>query len=122
MAVYRLLGGGYLLHKVGRSRVAHRETCPRVTWQMPSWLDAGAAGEAQVHRWPCPECRPVVGDGMDPQTRLEATRTRALVTPDAATLVDTLVEGRRSPPELVQTLLGQAAVVDDDLAKVLSGD
>ena len=79
LTVYRLRNGEYLLEKVGRSTVCHRPECPRVTRAMPSWLEAREEG--RVHRTPCPECQPLVGNAMDPHTRLEAQRYTVMSAP-----------------------------------------
>lgn len=97
LVVYRLRDGSYILSKVGRTTIAHRPECERVTRWMVTWLEAGE--EAKVHRYPCVECMPVVGDGMDPHTVLEATRYTALWAHSPDELVSLLLQGRPGQPE-----------------------
>lgn len=117
--VYRLISGGYVLTKIGRSTVAHTPTCSRVGPRMPAYIDVRDHEEAQVHRVPCPECRPVVGDRMDPQTRLEPTRFRASYVLYPESVVDTLAEGRAPAglPMLISRAIEESSQNDDDLAK-----
>lgn len=96
LIVYRVVDGSYLLSKIGRSQLAHRPECTRVTRWMVTWSNAGE--EAKVHRYPCPECAPEVGDRMDPHTVLETTRTSALIARDTDELIDLLLLGRPGDP------------------------
>jgi hypothetical protein len=84
--------GSYILSKVGRSLVAHKPECERVTWKMVSWLEAKEEGK--VRRVPCVNCRPVVGNEMDPHTMLEPSRYSARSAQDAQALLEMLLEGR----------------------------
>lgn len=92
LVVYRVVDGSYVLSKVGRSQLAHRPDCQRVNRWMVTWSTAGE--EAKVHRYPCPECAPDVGDRMDPHTVLETTRTSALLAADVPALIELLLAGR----------------------------
>lgn len=75
---------------------------------MPAWLDARE--EAKIHRTPCPECVPAVGDAMDPHTRLEPQRYTAMILPSLDDVVVLLSEGRGRTqlPAVVCRLLDQA--------------
>lgn len=70
---------------------------------MPSWLEAG--DEALIHRMPCLECLPTVGDEMDPQTILETTRYTVLQARDAEDVRRILVRGSSSQPVIVRKIL-----------------
>lgn len=114
LTVYGMDGGTFMVAKVGRSLVAHAPECPSVSPRMPTWLDAAgfaeSDGEARVHRVPCIECQPAVGDGMDPQTRLEPTRYSVLQANTPAELVTVLTRDRPAgsasqvPPLVVEVL------------------
>lgn len=116
--VYGLRDRSYILSKVGRTTIAHRPECGRVTRWMVSWSDAGE--EARVHRHPCIECRPVVGDGMDPHTILEATRYTALWVHSPPELVAVLLQGRPGQPD--QTPLHLSAIVSRIVARLIKVD
>jgi hypothetical protein len=110
LIVYRLPSKQYVVSKIGRSLVAHKPECGRVYDDMPTWLEAGE--EARIRRVPCLECQPLVGDAMDPQTVLEATRYTVLQA--------------RDPEQLFQALHNRsgrpAAIVNDVLVQVRSND
>ncbi|MGB8380591.1 MAG: hypothetical protein WCG47_04955 [Dermatophilaceae bacterium] len=116
--VHRLPGrGGYVFAEVGRSTVAHTPDCLLVTHRMPSWLDAREEGK--IRRVPCVQCRPVVGDQMDPHTRLEAQRYRAVVASDEVALVAALTGNRPWAllPQLIREVLMQCYDQDADLMR-----
>lgn len=117
LALYRLAPGQYLVAKVGRSTVAHRPDCrhanPR---RMVTYLEAGEEGA--VRRSQCPECRPNVGNDMDPHTLLEASRYTVLQAHSAEGLVDMLTEGRHVLPEIVSEVLKQASKYDREIAGI----
>lgn len=123
LVVYGLRDGSYILSKIGRTNIAHRPGCPRVTKWMVTWLEAGE--EARVRRRPCMECRPVVGDQMDPHTILEATRYTALWVHTPAELIAVLLQGRPGQPdqnpqrlnEVVSRIVDQLTTVDHQFAK-----
>jgi len=120
LAIYRLAGSDeWVMSKIGRSTVAHKPTCPRVNWRMISWLDAGEEG--LVRRVPCVECRPAVGDRMDPHTRLEVQRYRAWVLRTPEEVVAAVTEGRPvdSLPRLAFEVLTQLRA-DPLLAKYVT--
>jgi hypothetical protein len=85
---------------------------------MVSWLEAGEEG--RVRRSPCVECRPVIGDDMDPHTMLEATRYSARSAPDAEALLAMLLlspdgEEERTfddAPWLIRKLIASAVAND----------
>lgn len=106
--LYRTMGGEYYLQKIGRSTVAHRETCRYVNHRMPSWLDAGEEG--RVHRTACIECQPEVGDRMDPHTRLEPQRYSMRRSRELEGIFEMLAEGRDRDtlPPIVARLMRQA--------------
>ena len=126
IVVYLLPDGSYLLSKVGRSTIAHRPDCVRVNRWMVTWLEAEE--EARVHRRPCVECMPVVGDEMDPHTVLESTRYTARQAKDSDELLALLLQGRPgdSPlalaalPALVRRIIEQVIEVDSPFATVWS--
>lgn len=91
LVIYQLKNGTYMVSRIGRSQIAHDPGCNRVTSKMVPYLEAGE--EARIHRVPCPECFPRVGDAMDPQTVLEASRFTALQAPDPSGLYDVLAAG-----------------------------
>lgn len=91
LTVYQLKNQAYMVSRVGRSQIAHSPDCPRVTRRMVPYLEARE--EARIHRVPCLECNPRVGDAMDPQTLLEPSRYTALQSPDPAGLYEVLAEG-----------------------------
>ena len=108
LSLYSMVSGQFMLGKVGRTTVAHDPECPRVTRRMPSWLEARE--EARVRRTPCPECGPVVGDLMDPHTRLEPQRYTAMILPSLDDVVTVLSEGRgrEQLPPVIDRLLRDA--------------
>lgn len=110
LSIYRTASGDYLLEKIGRSSVAHDPDCRFVTHRMPSWLEAREEGKHR--RTACTECRPTVGDEMDPHTRLEVQRYTVRIASTLDALVDMLVDGRDALPVLVSTLISQARVAD----------
>lgn len=118
LVVYRLPSKAYVISKVGRSLIAHTPDCARVYPDMPTWLEAGE--EAQVHRVPCLECFPVVGNEMDPQTVLEATRYTVLRARDPEQLYQALLNRTRRPSEIVLEVLRQVQTNDDVFADWLS--
>lgn len=111
LAVYRLPSNRYVIWKIGRSVLAHRPECPRVGKGMVTWLEAGE--EARVHREPCLECSPTVGDDMDPHTVLEATRYTVLRARDPQNLLDVLTNSSHGKP---------APIVSDVLKQVIEHD
>ena len=104
LSVYKA-DGQILLHKVGRSRVAHTPDCWRVRPEMPSWLEAEEEGK--IRRVPCSECRPIVGDQMDPHTRLEVQRYRVIRASSVDGLIRILTAGEARNPALVARLVSQ---------------
>lgn len=105
LAVYETRSGEFLLEKVGRSTIAHDPDCRFVTHRMPSWLEAREEGK--VHRVPCPECSPLVGNAMDPHTRLEVQRYRVYGAATLQGLVDILRGDRDRIPSLVADVIRQ---------------
>lgn len=103
LALYRLASGSYIIWKIGRSVVAHRPECYMVKTGMPSWLEAGE--EARIHRMPCLECLPEVGDEMDPQTILETTRYTVLQARDADDVRRILMRGSTSQPVIIRKII-----------------
>jgi hypothetical protein len=119
LVVYRLTRSKeYVVWKVGRSLVAHRPECHRVYPEMPTWLEAGE--EAQVHRVPCLECQPEVGNEMDPQTVLEATRYTVLRARDPEQLYRVLFNRTQRPTQLVTEVIDQVRTHDDAFATWLT--
>jgi hypothetical protein len=115
LTIYRLPGGVYLVAKVGRSTVAHTPTCEHANpRRMRTFMEA--QDEGLVHRMPCPECRPAVGDAMDPQTLLEPSRYTVLQAQSPESLVEVLCEGRDTLPEIVAEVLRQASKNDGAVA------
>lgn len=107
LVVYQDVTGTLYLHKIGHTSVAHDPDCWRVRPDMPSWLEAG--DEATVRRTPCPECRPAIGDEMDPHTRLETQRYRVLRSQSVAGLVNIIRSQQVGSPDLVNRLIEQLA-------------
>ena len=103
LTAYVTASGTWICQRIGHSTVAHDPECPHVTRRMPSWLEAHE--EATVHRTPCPECQPVVGDAMDPHTRLESQRYTILQAESAGALALMLTEGRDQVPAIVAKLV-----------------
>lgn len=118
LVVYRLANGHYLVSKIGRSLIAHDPSCKRVRSEMPTWLEAGE--EAQVHRVPCLECMPEVGNQMDPQTVLEATRYTALRASDPEQLYRVLMNRSERPTSLVSHIFEQVRKHDPPFAALLT--
>lgn len=115
LVVYRLPSQQYVISKVGRSVLAHRPDCVRVTDEMPTWLEAGE--EARIHREACLECLPDVGDAMDPQTVLEATRSKVLQARDPDHLFRALMNNRIGrPAPIVSSVLRQLREHDSAFA------
>jgi len=106
LTLYRTLSGEFYLQKVGRTTVAHREECRFVNHRMPSWLDAHE--EAKVRRTACAECQPVVGDAMDPHTRLEPQRYTVYRSDTFVGICELLAEGRPTLPPVVSRLISHA--------------
>lgn len=107
LTLYQTATGEYLIQKVGRSTVAHSPECHYVTHRMPSWLDAREEG--RVRRTPCVECQPLVGDDMDPHTRLEPQRYTLLRAATLTEVRNVLTEGRDRPPAVIARLLMQVS-------------
>ena len=105
LAVYETRSGEVLLEKVGRSTIAHDPDCRFVNHRMPSWLEAREEGK--VHRVPCPECSPRVGNEMDPHTRLEVQRYRVYGASTLQGVVDILRGDRDRVPSLVADVIRQ---------------
>lgn len=95
-----------MVSKIGRSTIAHRETCPQLNKRrMRTWLEAGE--ESRIRRVPCPVCSPAVGDQMDPQTWLECSRFTVLQARDVEALSKVLLQGRPGePPQTAERLTG----------------
>lgn len=103
LVIYQLLSGQYVVSKIGRSVLAHRPDCLLVTDEMVTWLEAEE--EAIVHRFPCLECNPDVGDRMDPQTMLETSRYTVLRARDGEELRSVLTQGRDHLPAIIRKLI-----------------
>lgn len=103
LVVYQLASGQYVISKIGRSVLAHRPDCLLVTDEMVSWLEAEE--EAKVHRYPCLECLPEVGNRMDPQTMLEPSRYTVLRARDGEELRSVLTQGREHLPSIIRKLI-----------------
>lgn len=103
LVVYQLPSGQYVVSKIGRSVLAHRPECLLVSDEMVPWLEAEE--EAQVHRYPCLECNPEVGNRMDPQTMLEPSRYTVLRARDGEELRQVLTQGREHLPGIIRKLL-----------------
>jgi hypothetical protein len=115
LVVYLLRDGRYIISKVGRSSIAHRDTCPRVTWRMPHWIDAPS--DEQGRRTACPECQPLIyRDGIDPMLLVEVTRYSVLMAEDADGLRDVLTGGRENLPQLVKAVIAQVAAKSPEFA------
>jgi len=87
LSVYRT-GKTYLWARVGRSVIAHRAECPKVTWQMTKWADLDDAVEVRLERLPCGLCQPVTWPHIDPQSIIETSRYQAVLVGDPAALVE----------------------------------
>jgi hypothetical protein len=105
LVVYRDVDGHLYLHKIGHTAVAHDPSCWRVRPDMPTWLEAGEEG--RVRRVACPECRPEVGDVMDPHTRLETQRYRVIRAQSIDGLVNIVKSQQVGSPELVNRIIEQ---------------
>jgi hypothetical protein len=117
--IYRLTappGTGYIVSKVGYSTVVHEPTCSRVRHDMEDWAEVNE--ERRLPHSACPVCQPDLLE-MSPHLKVERTRYRAMVAPDADALVDVLTEGRSSLPALIQRALHHAAKWDEDVRTVL---
>jgi hypothetical protein len=113
VSLYRL-NDGYVVEKVGVSAVTHEPWCRRVRPDMIAWADAHEE-DRRVRRVPCLECQPDLRE-VDAQLRLESTRYRSFVVPDAAGLVSLLTEGRAEVPILITRVLDAAAEIDEEIA------
>lgn len=118
ISLYRLRSSGYVVEKVGYSAVTHDPGCLKVRSDMPAWADAHPE-EREIGRVPCLECQPDMSE-MDAQLRLERTRHRAFVVPDAIGLVDLLTGDRDVVPALITRVLDAAAACDERVEQVWS--
>ena len=107
LTLYKTVSGEFYLQKVGRTTVAHREDCRFVNHRMPAWLDAHE--EAKVRRTACAECQPLVGDRMDPHTRLEPQRYSVYRSDTLLGIYVLLQEGRSNLPPVVSRLISLAS-------------
>lgn len=103
LVIYQLPSKQYVISKIGRSVLAHRPDCLYVTDAMVPWVEAEE--EAQVHRYPCLTCNPLVGDQMDPQTLLEPSRYTVLRARDEEELREVLIQGRERLPGIIRKLI-----------------
>jgi hypothetical protein len=115
ISLYRLDPDGYVVEKVGISAVAHDPRCAKVRPDMIAWADAQRE-DREIERIGCAECQPRMDD-MDAQLRLERTRHRAFVVPDADGLVSVLTEDRIEVPILITRVLDSAAELDERIAR-----
>lgn len=116
ISLYRLRPEGYVVEKVGVSAVTHQPWCRKVRSDMIAWADAHDE-DRDVRRVPCLECLPDVRE-LDAQLRLERTRHKAFVVPDAEGLVDLLVADRVEVPFLVSRVLDAASQIDPQIEAV----
>lgn len=107
LVLYKTINDEFILQKIGKTTVAHDPECRMVNHRMRSWLEA--RDEGKIHRTPCLECNPTVGDLMDPHTRLEVQRYTVYACATFQDVVDTLTEGRKDLPTLVRILLEDAS-------------
>lgn len=103
LIVYETSSGSWICQRIGHSTVAHDPACPHVNRRMVPWISAGE--ESKVHRTPCPECNPAVGDLMDPHTMLESQRYTTLLAESADDLCALLIEGRDRLPTVVEKVV-----------------
>jgi len=115
IVVYRLTPEGYVVEKTGVSAVTHQPWCIKVRQDMIAWADAHEEDRA-VQRVPCLDCLPDVRH-LDAQLRLERTRHKAFVVPDAEGLVDLLVEDRLTVPTLITRVLDAASEIDSRIGE-----
>ena len=107
LELYVSTAGEYLVQKIGRTTICHRPECRFVTHRMPSWLEAREEGK--VHRTPCLECAPLVGNRMDPHTQLEVQRYTVFRAASMEEVTAILVDGRENVPTLVRALLAKVS-------------
>lgn len=126
LTVYRLNGaGGYMWARVGRSRMAHRPECSKITWQMTTWADLEDADESQIERVPCPVCQPVTWPQLDPQAVVETTRYQAQIARGPENLVELISRDHASQshhrltelPILTRRLVFELCQSDPDFCK-----
>lgn len=111
-ALYRTVGGTYVLSRVGRSLVFHAPSCPLAS---KYGLHEVAVDELRVNATPCPECVP---DFSVPVVFPETDRTWALVSEDAADIVDALYKwdgNTKYLTKVAERLLKQASDNDPDI-------
>jgi hypothetical protein len=126
LVVYKMADDSYMISKVGRSTVAHRQSCLRVNHRMVFWSQAALIGEDRVERVPCGDCHPDLHPPLDPWLRLEVTRYRAIWARDAENAVSAMGDPLADPtfplPRLVREVLAQCAQVDDCFARYAEAD
>lgn len=123
MELYRTTRGMYVVHRVGLSKVYHTPDCSLADINRLPYgheLPGGApSSEKMKSLAPCADCRPLSTD-PSMQLRFERERHWSGVADNASAAVDMLYRtdnGKRSMPWIAASLIAEAAVYDNELAR-----
>lgn len=112
LAIYQTVGGSYVLEKVGRSVVTHVPGCPEILGELPRFQEAHPGEDPDDYHYH--DCVPESYNFT--QLLTEQARYWALVSKDAAEIVDALRIRRRSAsehmPRLSVDLLNAVSRID----------
>lgn len=112
MAVYRTVGGSYVLEKVGRSVLTHMPGCPEIIGNIPRF-QAAHPGDDPDDGYVYHHCVPDIYDFT--QLLVEEDRYWAVIAKDPANIVDALYrrrQGTRHLPRIGIELLEQVSEAD----------
>lgn len=126
MAMFKTVGGSYIVNRIGVSAVAHHMDCHHITNKhLPSAFETHEDEIAIEDRDPCPVCKPDIPALMvqDPAAlKIEKDRHWAAVASSAGAIIESLQTtkaGVKSLSSLATGLIEMAAIYDPDINAAL---
>jgi hypothetical protein len=118
-ALYRTVGGAYILSRVGQTRVYHVQGCEVVARNKPPKTVIPALKEGSS---PCNQCQPPrIGSLSEIEVYVEMPRHWATVSESPTGVVDALYKynesGVRYLTNVAEQLLDEASAVDSNIAQ-----
>lgn len=126
MAMFKTVGGSYIVNRIGVSAIAHHIDCHHITNKhLPSVFETHEDEIAIEDRDPCPVCKPNIPELLehDPAAlKIEKDRHWAAVASSAGAIIESLQTtkaGVKSLSSLATGLIEMAAIYDPDINAAL---
>ena len=126
MAMFKTVGGSYIVNRIGVSAIAHHIDCHHITNKhLPSVFETHEDEIAIEDRDPCPVCKPDIARLLaeDPASlKIEKDRHWAAVASSAPAIIESLQTtkaGVKSLSSLATGLIEMAAIYDQDISTAM---